>query len=647
MKHLFKYILLCVGVVTFTACEDTLDTHPSSVFTDELVWKNPQTANAFVYSTYAAVLSGTGWTGGGSCVAWQARTPDGVQTSLVGEGIDGMATELGVNNESDYGANRFTLLRQCNLIIENAQKSNFADADKQGLIAEGKFLRGMVFFDQARKMGRFVPMTKVLEASDTVASRIKMTNSVAESYKYVLSDLRAGAEGLPETADAGRPTKYAADVILSRAYLQAYAYTKTQNYLDSCIYYANDAISNSRATLTKNYRSLFNNEDPTNPEILWAQYYLDDDSYLYHFNEMINTYPNISLDDQLTSFSSVTYNSGVSVFESWAIYFPTQDMVDQYLVTDDKTGEALPWNATSQFKENAKEANTSSIITAGQVDKYTRNDGSERRIPTPQDLKDTKEGYPKFSHYLVSKSGATRDLSDVMYSNRDARFAASIIYDSCANWLNVPVRTNLSGNFSQGVRAQEDGAWYNTSTGYYWRKYTLEQLNDRAFYTVKCNYHYCLARLGEAYLNLAEAQLLKGNVSEAVAALNATRMTHGKIAPSTATTTSDAWKDYIRERRVEMANEMGDIYFSYLRWGLYGGDANYGRASGDVIYDLDRPVYKVEISRDRKQVIMPQITVQGSANRHFTTKRYLLPIAQRFLNTRAAYGLDDIQNTGW
>ena len=37
----------------------------------------------------------------------------------------------------------------------------------------------------------------------------------------------------------------------------------------------------------------------------------------------------------------------------------------------------------------------------------------------------------------------------------------------------------------------------------------------------------------------------------------------------------------------------------------------------------------------------------NSASRTFTAKRYLFPIAQGFLDTREAYGLDHNQNAGW
>lgn len=148
-------------------------------------------------------------------------------------------------------------------------------------------------------------------------------------------------------------------------------------------------------------------------------------------------------------------------------------------------------------------------------------------------------------------------------------------------------------------------------------------------------------------MNLAEAQLLKKNISAAVAALNATRVAHGELAPSTAATEEEAWADYIRERNCEMCNEGGDLYFSYLRWGKYGGYANHGRSTGDVIADLDRPAYKIQISRDRTKLLIGQVTLLNSANRNFTERRYLFPILQSFLDTRAAFGLDHDQNEGW
>ncbi|MDE5760603.1 RagB/SusD family nutrient uptake outer membrane protein [uncultured Bacteroides sp.] len=650
MKNIFKYGLLGLGVVTLSSCINTLDTHPTTVFDAETVWGSKATVEGFVYATYTDVIH-AGYAGSGTSVGWEARTPNSVRCSQVGEGIDGVATELGVSESSDFGCNRFSLLRRANLIIHNVENSaTLSDAEKKELSAHGYLMRGMIFFDQARKMGRFVPVREVFDVEHPEAVNIPMTQNVAEGYDIIISDLEKAADYLPTDNMPGLPTRYAAGVLLSRAALQAYAYTQDSKYLDVAIRYASDVVTNSGVSLATNLspaKSLWNETDSYNEEILWAYYREKDNTNVQSFEELMRTYPNISTDNVLNSQSPIALRqANGQTFEGWAIYFPTQDLADQFLVTDEATGEALPWYETSQYVNSVDILNPATVTEVGQVDQYQQNSGDWRRIPTPQDFAQTRDGYPVVKRFHQLKAGSERDLSDLMYSGRDNRFYTTMVYDK-ATWMSEKVELNLGGNLSMGVRDKEDGGWYNTTTGYYWRKSNIENPEPRAYYASKVALHFNIARLGEAYLNLAEAQLLKKNIPAAVEALNATRTKHGGLAPSQATTEAEAWADYIRERNCEMTNETGDIYFSYLRWGKYGGYANNGKAAGEVIDELDRPAYKIEISRDRTKLVVNQVTLLNSANRHFTTRRYLLPIAQSFLNTREAYGLDHTQNEGW
>ena len=650
MKNILKYGFLGLGIVAMTSCIDTMDTHPTTVFDAETVWGSKATVEGFVYSTYTDVIH-AGYAGSGTSVGWEARTPNSVKCSQVGEGIDGVATELGVSSGSDFGCNRFSLLRRANLIIHNVEASStLSEAEKRELSAHGYLMRGMIFFDQARKMGRFVPVTQVFSVENPEEVNIPMTKTVAEGYDIIINDLIKAADYLPTSNMPGLPTRYAAGVLLSRAALQAYAYTNDSKYLDIAIEYATDVTQNSGISLATNLtpsKSMWNETDLYNPEILWAYYREKENTAVSSFDELMRTYPNISTDNVKNSQSPVALKqANGQTFEGWAIYFPTQDLADQFLVTDEATGEALPWYETSQYTSNVNVLDPTTITAAGQVDQYSQLNGDLRRIPTPQDFNQTKDGYPVFQRYHQLKEGAERDLSDLMYQGRDKRFYTTMVYDK-ATWMNEFIGLNLGGNMSMGVRDKEDGGWYNTTTGYYWRKSNIENPEPRAFHNSKVALHFNITRLGEAYLNLAEAQLLKKNIPAAVAALNETRTKHGGLAPSTATTEEQAWADYIRERNCEMANETGDIYFSYLRWGKYGGYANHGRAAGEVIADLDRPAYKIQISRDRSQLIVSQVTLLNSAQRAFTTRRYLLPIAQSFLNTREAYGIMDAQNEGW
>ena len=650
MKNILKYGFLGLGIVAMTSCIDTMDTHPTTVFDAETVWGSKATVEGFVYSTYTDVIH-AGYAGSGTSVGWEARTPNSVKCSQVGEGIDGVATELGVSSGSDFGCNRFSLLRRANLIIHNVEASStLSEAEKRELSAHGYLMRGMIFFDQARKMGRFVPVTQVFSVERPEEVNIPMTKTVGEGYDLIISDLTKAADYLPTSNMPGLPTRYAAGVLLSRAALQAYAYTNDSKYLDVAIEYANDVVNNSGVSLATNLapnKSMWNETDLYNPEILWAYYREKDNTNVQSFDELMRTYPNISTDNVKNSQSPVALKqANGQTFEGWAVFFPTQDLADQFLVTDEATGEALPWYETSQYVNNVDFLDPTTITEAGQVDQYSQLNGDLRRIPTPQDFNQTKDGYPVFQRYHKLKAGAERDLSDLMYQGRDKRFYTTMVHDK-ATWMNEFIGLNLGGNMSMGVRDKEDGGWYNTTTGYYWRKSNIENPEPRAYYNSKVALHFNITRLGEAYLNLAEAQLLKKNIPAAVAALNETRTKHGGLAPSTASTEEEAWADYIRERNCEMANETGDIYFSYLRWGKYGGYANHGRAAGEVIADLDRPAYKIQISRDRSQLIVSQVTLLNSAQRAFTTRRYLLPINQGFLNTREAYGIMDAQNEGW
>ncbi len=651
MKNYLKYCTIGVGIL-FASCMDTLDTQPAANFGSDEIFNNKTNAEAFMNGVYASLMDDvlyTKYRSSNSGIAWESRTPNSVMCDQVGDGIDGVATELGITPNSDFGPNRFGLLRKCNLVIENvAASSGIAEADKTSLIAQARLVRGIVFFDQARKMGRFVPMTKVLTIEKPEEANISMTKNVAESYKYIIDDLKFAADNLPATNQPGYPTKWAAKVILTRAALQAYAYTQDEQYLDLVITTGDDVKANCGIALN-NSDGKFNEYDEYNEEIFWAYYRDKENTKLMDFSELVGTIPNIAADDVKNSKSPVALqNKKGRTFESWATHFPTQDLVDQFLVIDDETGKALPWDQTSQYKNNVDELDPASVTTAGQVDSYAQVNGNLRRIPTPIDLTGAKDGYPLFKKYAKLKSSSTRHLSDIMYKNRDKRFYYTVVYDG-ATWYNESIETNLGGNMSQGVRDKEDGGWYNTVTGYYWRKHSVEQAEPRASAGSNVKPHFVLARLGELYMNLAEAYLLKGGASlpKAVEALNETRTVHGGLPASTATTEEEIWKDYIRERNCEMTNENGDIYFSYLRWGKYGGHANQGRSAGDVIVALDSPAYKIEISRSRDQLLIGQVTLQGSANRNFTTKRYLLPIQKNFLDVRESYGLDYEQNPGW
>ena len=423
MKKIYTGIF-CMGLAlagTVSSC-DVMDTEPFESYSEDLVWGSYDTAKAFVMQTYNNTIANFS----GNSAGWEVLTPNGAYCDQVGNSINTVATETGIDAYTDYGFGRFGEQRRCNMIIEKVANSNLSAEQKKELIAEGHFLRGVLYFDMTRKMGRFVPITKVLSTDDTEAFHTPLTESVAKSYELVMADLNKAVADLPETSETGRANRYVALAIRSRAALQAYAYTKDEQYLDLAISSANEVINSGKYSLTENYGGMFNEESPEDAEIIMGRYYLDTDATVGSFNEMINVMPNLPLDEIIKgSADGTTTFDEQKTFDGWGSYWPTQDLVDQYLVIDEKTGEAKPWYESSQIKDNVQFLSTSGL-SQGAIETFTRFDGEKRHIPTAVDLISGRDDYPLFTYNLKVNEGCTRDISDLMYSNRDKRAELNI-----------------------------------------------------------------------------------------------------------------------------------------------------------------------------------------------------------------------------
>lgn len=179
----------------------------------------------------------------------------------------------------------------------------------------------------------------------------------------------------------------------------------------------------------------------------------------------------------------------------------------------------------------------------------------------------------------------------------------------------------------------------------YWRKGMYNNVTPRLIWDSPTDYHYVITRLGRVYLNLAEAYLLKGDISSAVQAVNQTRTIHGALPPIATLSPAEVWTDYKRERRIELVLE-NDYYWSLLRWGRYGGDANHGMIPGGTIPELTEVPYVMDISKDRKSytVVSGSFFASNDAREFDPSRRYLMPIAQSYLDRNPNFGP---QNPGW
>lgn len=614
---LYKFILpLCLGAtLVLQSCENFLDSEPTVIYSDDIIWENATNADAFVLNAYGNILS--------LYTDFEGMERNLHPTSVLTRGscpsyLRGLGTR-----DDDWGFNKdqYSRIRNANLIIQNATAATtLSEADKTRFIAEGKMLRAMVYYNMARRFGRFMWVDRPLGIGDVY--ELPLTASIEESYDKILADVNDAIAGLPDNPGKARLSKDAARAFKSEVCLTAVAYTGKTALLQEAI----DAVDQmTTASLDADYEGMFKASGAkTSPEIILAQYSSSETTTVTG-TDMINLVPNIVNSQMETGYGPLWKQA--DVFEGWMEYTPSQNLVDNYLVIDESTKKAVRWNESTQFKNNTQELNSSEIIA---------------KIP-PRDPKEVTES--TLGYEVKDKNGRT--ISDLMYSGRDKRFEASIVYDG-ATYYGEDIHTHQKGNMNRGVK-KNYGADHSPISNYLWRKGVYD-VSPRVYYNVYTDYHKIIFRYGHALLNKAEALLCQAKsdpskLASAVTTFNLTREKHGELPASTATTLSEAWKEYKIERTVEMAKE-ADLYWSLLRWGKFGGDANNGNLAGGMIDELNTPATFPEISEDRTAVYIGNVQFENDKRQFITTRGYLFPIPQGQINANSAMS-DKDQNPGW
>lgn len=622
-----KYLLaLVLGFgMAATSCSDFLDSEPSESYSEDLVWGSPSNIQSFIYGRLSTAL---GMYRGFS--SWERDYTNNMVNSLgncPGQALGSISVGSDYSGVNGY----FGHIRSCNMIIEKCANSDvLTESQKAEFVAYGKLLRAMTYYRFAKMNGKFIWVDKVLD--ENADFNLPLTKSIAESYSYVLGDLRDAIPALPLTSMNGVPNRNFANALLSEVCLTAAAYTNDATSLQngkSLYQEAIDAVDAIQGvSLDPDYGSMFNENGATSNEILLAQYWSEENTTLSgtSMQTIVANIPNAQLVANNCS-PLWTVNDRV-LFEAWGDNWPSQNLVDAYLVIDAEDGVAKPWNETSQWLNNTHEVDQATAFSA-----YTY-----PNCTAPYDDRSADEIFLK--GYQVNSDDI--DISALMYNNRDARFGASLIYNG-QEFYGETMYTFYHGNFNRYSR--DPYGEYAPIANYGMRKGVYTNVSPRFIYDIYTAYHEVISRYGRALLNKAEAQLRLNKVAEAVETFNQTRTIHGKLPASTAATLADAWTDYKRERRVELFWE-GDWYFSLLRWGMYGGEANHGNPSQGNIPELNEAANYIEINRELNTAMIQSMSHQNDMRFFEVPKRYLFPIPQGLINANTAVTEAD-QNPGY
>ncbi len=475
-------LALLVLAMTVSACQKNfLNKAPLAQYSDDNVWKDSSLISRFVDNIYGDIICTYDYAGNAGGTQGQNILPAdmtdeaqcnslGSTASLVNIGQYTAASNLFDHfwaYPSNISTGVYDNVRNCNLFLSHMNGMPLSEEGKHQLKGEVLFLRAYNYQFLYSIFGRFPIIDSVLTIGDDLN---KPRGSQADCVAFILKDLDSAAAILPEQyaagTDLGRATKGAALGLECRLLLNE------KRYADAAT--AAQAVMNIPGyQLFDDYAGMFYPENDDNSEVIFNKEYGGDLSGQIH---QMDIYENSSL---FTGYLGSPEDA------------PTQNIVDQYLMTD-----GLPWDQSPLYDP----------------------------------------AHP--------------------YANRDPRFAASIIYDSC-NWLGTTMDM-------QKGSATNPGTGGGTLTGYMLRKF----LNPNyIFYGNNTNYQNCIIlRLAEIYLDYAECELQLGNAEEARKYVNKLRERASVNMPDIPAGEM-TWDVYVRERTVELAFE-GERWADIRRWDM-------------------------------------------------------------------------------
>jgi len=585
MKAKLAIFIVSIYTIIFcVSCNSVLDTQPLTSYTQEEVWSTYSLSTDFLFNCYNNIIS-TYMVG----VYEDDLAKDVVETNWAGwlRSYINEKTEVINATSTDEGWDNFSNIRSVNQILKNVPNSSFTDDQKNTLMGEAYFLKSIIYFWEVKHFGGVQIVKDVLSPdSDLLIPR----SSIKDTYDFIISDLNNAISLLPQDNDRGRANKAAGYAFLMRVALQAGATlgSDAATYYNMVIVAGNSLFANYTNYTLDTYGNLFNHYSSavSSPENILIYEKLAINT-LMQDTPLQRWTPNVEGYSKLQTWSSDHFPL-VESFEGWPLGSASQDLVDDYLVTD-QDGKVKQWQNTSYMNNNTSVYNK-------------------------------------------------------MYINRDDRFNASVFCDSSQCFNNL-VFTRDSGNVvAQYINATGQGIY----TAYITKKY-LYQDQGKEWCTTPVNFCYSVLRLGEAYLNYAEAEYMLGNTTLALEYTNKTFQYHGGFSVSVTDVdgSTDLWTAYCRERHVEMALENGDRYWSLLRWGMQkmGGlneDGSYV-TKGYVIPELNSQAHNMLISSDGLRWKVVEATDGGGQEvLKFTPKRYLFPVPYNQVN------LGNLkQNPGW
>ncbi|WP_026629760.1 RagB/SusD family nutrient uptake outer membrane protein [Dyadobacter alkalitolerans] len=560
MQRFSKYILAFFVLIMSGCAEEWLDRKPQNIILEDQIWNDPKLITGLLANYYDRLPYHTDLNHGSTTDA-TIPNKEGWQDFAAYDEAMWSNNDDARNNIVTYAFERwrlwdYVLVRDINLALENIEKfgTSLTEEQKIQFSAELRFLRAQVYFDLVKRMGGVPLVTKQLiydyngDPSYLQQPRAKEE----EVYDFIASELDAIKDQLGNGGSNTRANKYTAMALKSRAMLYAGSIAKYNNLMASPISTPGGEVGIPASRAADYYaKSLAASEEIINSGVY----------------SLYKTNPNLGEN----FYDAVTKKSAN----------PEVILAQDFLVSKDKRHGFTYDNIARNVRED--NLSSSSITPSlNLVEDFEYLDG------TSGELKTRNAGNTDYIYY--------NNVADV-FANKDARLYGTVVYPG-TSFRGTPVQIqagvkvwSATTNSFQNVESNTLGSTYEdgglltgssgpqrsqtevTNSGFYLRKY-VDQTAMSSTRGIRSDMWWVRYRLGEIYLNAAEAALETGKTASALKYVNLVRERAGFGANSLKALTITRLQN---ERRVELAFEDHRVW-DLKRWRiaheLWNGNAS-------------------------------------------------------------------------
>ncbi len=228
MKNLRNKIFITSIIIFLTGCYDPFDLTRNDIISENIVFDNPNLADAFLFDLYdraqfhiksgngnlnMGLISSYGGESRNYGVSWQVPYTQVVDVDYNENGLQGKVLDY-----YDYA-----LIRECNqMITKLPQSKNLTQYFIDSRVAEARFIRAHAYFEMTKRFGGIPLITDVVPIQGNYDEIYRERNSEKDIYDFISIEMDEISEVLPAFAiEEGRITKWTALALKSRAMLYA------------------------------------------------------------------------------------------------------------------------------------------------------------------------------------------------------------------------------------------------------------------------------------------------------------------------------------------------------------------------------------------------------------------------------------------